>query len=157
MLVDDGFEILDYTEILGCLLLEWESNPKFLNSQLYLDFLKYDVKPTTQDFEKWRDSLLEKKLEHIYTVEDLENTLNEIDEINELAKKLEEFSNIIFQDKNKKKNIVKTLQLNVKNLVVPIIPWYHKYYYLPIDFFTKCYNFMQLVADFSITFWFHIV
>ena len=53
MLVDDGFEILDYTEILGCLLLEWESNPKFLNSQLYLDFLKYDVKPTTQDFEKW--------------------------------------------------------------------------------------------------------
>ena len=101
--------------------------------------------------------MLEQKLEHIYTVEDLENTLNEMDEINELAKKLEEFSNIIFQDKNKKKNIVKTLQLNVKNLVVPIIPWYHKYYYLPIDFFTKCYNFMQLVADFSITFWFHIV
>lgn len=157
MLVDDGFEILDYSEILGCLLLEWESNPQFLNSQLYLDFLKYDVKPTQKDFQKWRDSLLEQKLEHIYTVEDLENTLNEMDEINELAKKLEEFSNIIFQDKNKKKNIVKTLQLNVQNLVVPIIPWYHKYYYLPVDFFTRCYNFMQLVADFSIAFWFHIV
>lgn len=157
MLVDDGFEILDYTEILGCLLLEWESNPQFLNSQLYLDFLKYDVKPTQKDFQKWRDSLLEQKLEHIYTVEDLENTLNEMDEINELAKKLEEFSSIIFQDKNKKKNIVENLQLNVKNLVVPIIPWYHKYYYLPIDLFTRCYNFMQLVADFSIAFWFHIV
>ena len=87
MLVDDGFEILDYSEILGCLLLEWESNPQFLNSQLYLDFLKYDVKPTTQYFEKWRDGLLEQKLEQIYTVEDLENTLNEMDEINELAKK----------------------------------------------------------------------
>ena len=157
MLVVDGFEILDNNEIFRCLLLEWESNPQFITSQLYLDFLKYDIKPTTQDYQKWKDSLLEQKLEQIYTVEDLENTLNEMDEINELAKKLEEFSSIIFQDENKKKDIVKNLELNVRNLKVHIPAWYEKYYYLPIEIFTQCYNFMQLVADFSITFWFHIL
>ena len=157
MLVEDGFEIVDNGEIFLCLLLEWESNPQFLTSQLYLDFLKYDIKPTHTDYQKWRDSLLEQKLAHIYTVEDLENTLNEMDDINELAKKLEEFSSIIFEDKNKKKEIVENLELNVRNLKVTIPPWYEKYYYLPFDFFTRCYNFMQLVADFSITIWFHIL
>lgn len=157
MLVEEGFEILDNSEIFRCLLLEWESNPQFLTSQLYLDFLKYDIKPTHENFKEWRDSLLEQKLDKIYTVEDLEQTLDEMDEINELAKKLDEFSNSIFEDKNKKKEIVKRLELNVKNLKVPLIYWYEKYYYIPIDFFTRCYTFMQLVADFSITIWFHIL
>ena len=30
-------------------------NQSQISSQLYLDFLKYDIKPTPQDFEKWRD------------------------------------------------------------------------------------------------------
>ena len=157
MLEEEGFEILDNTEIFRCLLLEWESNPYFLTSQLYLDFLKYDIKPTTEDFERWKDSLLEQKLEQIYTVEDLEETLNEMDEINQLAKKLEEFSSVIFEDKNKKKDIVKNLELNVKNLRVTVPGWYEKYYYLPGELLTRCLNFIQLVADFSITVWFHIL
>lgn len=157
MLEEEGFEILDNTEIFRCLLLEWESNPYFLTSQLYLDFLKYDIKPTTEDFERWKDSLLEQKLEQIYTVEDLEETLNEMEEINHLAKKLEEFSSVIFEDKNKKKDIVKNLELNVKNLRVTVPCWYEKYYYLPGELLTRCLNFIQLVADFSITVWFHIL
>ena len=157
MLEVEGFEIVDNTEIFRCLLLEWESNPQFLTSQLYLDFLKYDIKPTTEDFEKWKNSLLEQKLEQIYTVEDLEQTLDEMDEINELAKKLEEFSLVIFKDKNKKKEIINNLELNVKNLKVSIPSWYEKYYYLPVELVTRCLNFIQLVADFSITVWFHIL
>ena len=157
MLEVEGFEIVDNTEIFRCLLLEWESNPQFLTSQLYLDFLKYDIKPTTEDFEKWKNSLLEQKLEQIYTVEDLEKTLDEMDDINELAKKLEEFSLVIFQDKNKKKELENSLELNVKNLRVSVPIWYQKYYYLPVELLTRCLNFIQLVADFSITVWFHIL
>lgn len=157
MLVEEGFEIIDSMEIFNQLLLEWESNPQFLTSQLYLDFLKYDIKPTSEDFQKWKDNLLEQKLEKIYTVEDLENTLNEMEDINELASKLENFSSIILKNKPNKKNLVENLTLDVKDLKLPIIPWYYKYYTPPIKLLSQIVEFIQSVADFSVSFIYQII
>ena len=102
MLEEEGFEVLDTTEIFKCLLLEWESNPNFLNCQLYLDFLKYDMKPNFKDFQIWRDSLLEQKLNNSM-VQDLDK-LDEMDDINELVLKLDEFSQAIENKDHKKFN-----------------------------------------------------
>lgn len=157
MLEEEGFEVLDKTEIFKYLLLEWESNPYFLNSKLYLDFLKYDMKPSPEDFQKWRDELLEQKLEQIYTVEDLEKTLDEMEDINELALKLDEFSMTIFQNKNKKNELVKKYKLDMKDLNIPVIPWYYKYYFDPCEIIKNITDYLQLIADFTVTFWFHIV
>ena len=157
MLEEEGFEVLDTTEIFKCLLLEWESNPNFLNSQLYLDFLKYDMKPNFKDFQIWRDSLLEQKLEQIYTVEDLDKTLDEMDDINELALKLDEFSQAIFENKDHKKNLVKRYKLDLENLQLPPLPWYYRYYLNPGEIIQNIKDYLQLIADLSITFWFHIL
>ena len=157
MLQEEGFEVLDTSEIFKCLLLEWERNPNFLTYKLYLDFLKYDVKPNIKDFQKWRDSLLEQKLEQIYTVEDLDKTLDEMDDINELALKLDEFSIAIFENKNKKNDLVKKYKLDMQDLNIPVIPWYYRYYFDPCDIVKKITDYLQIIADISITIWFHIL
>ena len=157
MLQEDGFEVLDTTEIFKCLLLEWERNPNFLTCKLYLDFLKYDMKPNIKDFQKWRDSLLEQKLEQIYTVEDLDKTLDEMDDINELSLKLDEFSIAIFENKNKKNDLVKKYKLDMQDLNIPEIPWYYRYYFVPCQIIKNITDYLQMIADVSITIWFHII
>ena len=115
------------------------------------------MKPNFKDFQIWRDSLLEQKLEQIYTVEDLDKTLDEMEDINELALKLDEFSQAIFENKDHKKNLVKRYKLDLENLNLPPIPWYYRYYLNPVEIIQNIKDYLQLIADLSITFWFHIL
>lgn len=158
MLVEDNFEILDTFEILNNLLLTWESEAHFLNSKLYLEYLKYEYPATPTEINKWKDHLLEQKLKKIYTVEDLHNTLDQMEEINELAKKLDAFTKIIINHPYQKNEIMDNLELDVKGITFPKYGWVSNLIpnqvYNTINILnTWIYN----IYDISITIWFHVL
>jgi hypothetical protein len=151
----DNFEIVDNFEILNNLFLSWESNPEFLNSKLYFDYLKYDYMASSEEIEKWKKHLLDEKLKKIYTIEDLDNTLDQMDEINELVKKLDSFIQKIQKNPKQKKELLDNLELDTKGIVFPKKYWFPL---LSADYLTQTIQrWIYNIYDISVTIWFHVL
>jgi hypothetical protein len=97
----DDFIIIPDKQILFNVFQEWNTNPDYLNSELFLEFLKFkDSWPTKEELSSWKKEMFLEKLCQVNNIEELEDTLDNMDEVNELLKRLEEFEKIIPVNEN---------------------------------------------------------
>lgn len=92
----EDFEVLSGKDILYEIFLEWNNDPDFYNSRLYLIFLKYKKEwPTLIELKEWKQNIFLKNLEEIGSVTELHDTLDNMDDINTLCQQLDAFSKLI--------------------------------------------------------------
>jgi hypothetical protein len=148
----EDFTVIDNGEILSEIFQEWLHNPEFKKSELYFGFLKYrNNSLTEEDIKKWKDDVFLKNLNDTASVNELHDTLDQMDELNELVIQLDQFNQMILNEieiKKTRDNLLLDMQDKVTFKQPSHIPFYDINYDL--------LNFKDNFVVQRINSWFHI-
>lgn len=127
------FEIICDKEFMYQLFIEWCANPLMTNDELYAKYLEYDWRqPKSFDLEKWKQEIFIRKLSEVSNIQELEETLDDMEEIKLVCEKLDTFGDLIFTEKKKvQTEIQKNIESNQKHILSYPPP---TTYYLPWSF-----------------------
>lgn len=148
---DFDFFIVSHKEILDSMFEKWLHQPDFNEIHLYQVYQKYqDYWPTPMELKEWKDKMFNSKLNIVNSVEDLNDTLDEMDEV---SRKLEEFSFIVLSCQEEFKYLYDNLEnIEENNYFLTNLIYNPLQFIYPIvtDFYNKIYHWTRKIINLEI-------
>lgn len=148
---NNDFVILTQKEILDSLFEKWIHKPDFNEIHLYQVYQKYQEHwPTPKELKEWKDKMFFSKLKIVNSIEGLSDTLDEMDEV---SRKLEEFSFIVLSCQEEFKYLYDNLENIEKNNYFFTNLFYHPLQFifpLVTDVYNKIYHWTRKIINLEI-------